>query len=128
MVSKAGSTQHSLWTQQFEMLCKMLPPKSDRSKRGLFNFVGKLSSSLFGTATQEEVDEIREVSSALQNRQEVIVKKQNIIIGVVNHLSQQQQLTQQKLSEVVNTTNAIEHVIRQTQWAMNSVAHNVEHQ
>lgn len=40
-------------------IATMLPHQSRRSKRGLFDFIGKIAKSLFGTATEDDIRAVR---------------------------------------------------------------------
>jgi len=61
---------------------------SRRSRRGLFDFVGKVSKSLFGTATAEDISNLQAGVDALGNQQTVIIENQNKLIGVVTEMSE----------------------------------------
>ena len=59
---------------------------SDRKRRGLFNFVGEISKSLFGTATSNDIEKLRKAHRNLEVNQQAIVQHQNKLIGVVQQL------------------------------------------
>ena len=61
-------TEHdkSLWTQRVDRLRSKLNRSPSRGKRGLFDFIGKASKSLFGTATTEDIENVKNVLRAMQ--------------------------------------------------------------
>ena len=71
-----------------------------RSRRGLANFVGKLSSWLFGTATEDDIKKLKEADRLLATTVEGVVKTQNVLVGRVNELGRVQR-------KIITTTNAI---------------------
>lgn len=67
-------------------------PISSKNKRGLFDFVGDISSSLFGTATKKQVNKLYEVvtkvnSGVLQTREKFneMTDKVAKVINITNH-------------------------------------------
>jgi len=73
-------------------------PPSRRSRRGLFNFVGDIASSLFGTPSASDFAALRDAQTALASSMDEIVTTQRETIGVVNALN----ANQQKISVAVN--------------------------
>ncbi|KAK3083806.1 hypothetical protein FSP39_003442 [Pinctada imbricata] len=76
MMSQVNSTVHQIHS----LLPQTHLPKPDkfigssRSKRGLFDFIGKISKSLFGTATSDEVATIRRHMQLLNRNNAKIAK------------------------------------------------------
>ena len=55
-----------------------------RSKRGLLNFIGKISRTLFGTATEDQVNDLRRVVNRLVSHRSVLTHEVSDLISVVN--------------------------------------------
>ena len=77
-----------------------------RSKRGLFDFVGKVSKYLFGTATEDENQAIQQAQRKLGNAVEGVVSVTNKIIGTVNHLGRTQVYISRQLNTLIARHNA----------------------
>ena len=64
--------------EHFKHEIEQLLPDSNansRNKKGLLNFVGKLSENLFGTATEEDVSELKDHIELLTNRTNLMTKE-----------------------------------------------------
>ena len=59
-------------------------PTRRRVKRGLINVIGDLSSALFGTATQAEVNQLRQVLRETQVGQRALFHNQEKMVSVIN--------------------------------------------
>lgn len=75
--------------------------RNGRRKRGFINAIGSLSKTLFGTATQGDVEKVRnKVNEILADNQEVkTVVKENIVC--INEIREQQLRIQGKTNELV---------------------------
>ena len=102
------------WTHRQRILSARMDPQVEmpnkRSKRGLFNFIGQLSSSLFGTATQEDVDNLRKCHNQLAGATEHLIDSHNQVISKVNKLQgkqneiiQQLNIQEERLKVLVNS-------------------------
>ncbi len=60
-----------------------------RYRRGLFDFVGEISNKLFGTATEEEVDECRRQLDRLSGMDQRVTHAYNKLITLVNQSHEQ---------------------------------------
>ena len=55
-----SNVTRQIWVERIRQIeSTMISPKGGRTRRGLFNIIGEISRKLFGTATEEEVDETR---------------------------------------------------------------------
>ena len=108
-------TQLHLWQWKVEQshyminsILVQIPKPKDRSsesmpnriKRGLFNFVGDINSYLFGTATQEQIDEVETKLSAVKDAQQ----QEMAIIASNSHILEQHK---DKINDLVTTVNEI---------------------
>jgi hypothetical protein len=57
----------------------------NRNKKGLINLGGKFAKSMFGTATDEDVQKLRAIVDETRGNQEEIVHHIKELITVVNH-------------------------------------------
>ena len=60
-------------------------PTISRKKRAILGFIGEISKSLFGTATQKEVDALSEIVEKSRSSVENVVHSVNYLISFVNH-------------------------------------------
>ena len=74
-----------------------------RSKRGLLNFVGGLSKSLFGTATEEDVASVQAGLDQLTDRVEILFTANNKLTGVVNKMGDEIQRQSARIDGAVTT-------------------------
>ena len=78
------------WTEILNAL-KMDPrkyTKTQRPKRGLFNFIGSLSSTLFGTVSQAQLDKVKAQISSLANSSQQVLHQTDYLLTMVNHTAQ----------------------------------------
>ena len=71
------------WMQRLTNLRTLIPVPS-RKRRGLLDFVGKLSKSLFGTATSADVERIAKVVETVAASQGKVLHRVNDLLMVVN--------------------------------------------
>jgi len=72
--------------------------RNTRKRRGLFNFVGDIGSSLFGIPSASDINALKEVNTQLANELTGVVTVQRKVIGRVNKLGKKQQ----EIAGVVN--------------------------
>ena len=86
-----------------------------RTKRGLINFIGQLSNSLFGTATESEITEIREKIEENRQLNQDISTWQKQYIAVVNRTKNEvienRKLLNNITSNMYQVTDAIKYII-----------------
>ena len=83
----------SMWLKRLDRLKPTLDASDSstnfrivtRQKRGLINFVGKISKTLFGTATSEDVERIGRILQQSSKEQSKIVHRVNDLLTIVNH-------------------------------------------
>ena len=85
----AGTTRN-VWEQRIrDMEATLTPPSQMLSKtqikRGLFNFVGEIGSPLFGTATEDQVAQLKRHIAKAQRTNRRIVHATSELISVVTH-------------------------------------------
>ena len=76
----------------------MLP--NTRIKRGLFNFVSEIGATLFGTATEDQVAQLKHYITKAQRTNRRIVHATNELISVGNETSAEVSLNRQHLVAV----------------------------
>ena len=101
-----------------------------RQKRGLFDFIGKASHFLFGTATSKEVNDVKDTLRELGTNQGRIRHDMVRFASVVNHTFDEMNKTRQMLKDVndfaikgLTYTNTALHLLQR--WTN---AFNVRHQ
>ena len=76
-----------------------------RSRRGLFNFIGHIASTLFGVATSSDTGTLKTANSRLATEVEGVVREQGRVIAKVNLLGRAQQAIETKVNELVDAQN-----------------------
>jgi outer membrane murein-binding lipoprotein Lpp len=82
------------------------PPKlhhevrTKRRRRGAIDFIGDIGSSLFGLATEKELDQVASAVEELGERQETIVEHQNQLIGAVDALAREANRSRAAVAEL----------------------------
>lgn len=84
-----------------------------RHRRGLFNFVGKLSSTLFGTATITDVDNLRRAHNGLTTAVQQVVQDQSKLLASVNTLKEKQDQIIQEVNDQALIVNQLSQQVRQ---------------
>ena len=97
-------TTHNVWEQRIaDIEATMATPQSlpiTRIKRGLFNFVGEIGATLFGTATEDQVAELKRQIVKAQRTNRRIVHTTYELISVVNQTRAEVTLNRQHLIAV----------------------------
>ena len=98
-------TTRNVWEQRIrDMDATMTPPSqmrpNTRIKRGLFNFVGEIGATLFGTATENQVAQLQHHITKAQRTNRRIVHATNELISVVNQTRAEVSLNRQHLVAV----------------------------
>ena len=97
-------TTHNVWEQRIaDIEATMATPQSlpiTRIKRGLFNFVGEIGATLFGTATEDQVEELKRQIVKAQRTNRRIVHTTYELISVVNQTRAEVTLNRQHLIAV----------------------------
>ena len=93
-------TTRNVWEQRIhDMEATMTPPSqmlpNTRIKRGLFNFVGEIGATLFGTATENQVAQLKHHITKAQRTNRRIVHATNELISVVNQTRAEVSLNRQ---------------------------------
>ena len=76
-----------------------------RKKRGLFNFIGDIASSLFGTPSASDFEALKFAQSALGETVDAVIKTQTSVIGVVNTLNANQKKITDSVNDVTQRVN-----------------------
>ena len=90
-----------LWTQRVDIVDRLwskLNRSPSRGKRGLFDFIGKASKSLFGTATTEDIENVKNVLRAMQQTTSTSVHRVNELLVVVNHTNKDIQINRNRIN------------------------------
>ena len=87
--------------------------RTDRVRRGLFDFVGDIASSLFGIPSAEDIRSLKHANKILASEMEGVVTSQRKVIAKVNMLGRRQQEIASKVNEIVEhqkiENSAIQH-------------------
>ena len=109
------------YVRAFENLKEAFPlppgpnvPMSPRQKRGLFNFMGDIASSLFGTPSASDLEALQSAQAALAETVDTVVDTQKAIIGVVNTLNENQQKVAGAVRRVTRQVNTLTDQLTQT--------------
>ena len=81
---------------------------SDRNKRAILPFVGKVMSFLFGVSTVENVNRIRSSLVQLGNRQEQVIDVLATSFSLINKTNQEIHINRQAISRIANATAALQ--------------------
>ena len=98
-------TTRNVWEQHIrDMEATMTPPSqmlpNTRIKRGLFNCVGEIGATLFGTATENQVAQLKHHITKAKRTNRRIVHATNELISVVNQTRAEVSLNRQHLVAV----------------------------
>ena len=91
-----------VWLKRLGYLTSKLLKFQLRRKRGFFNFIGSISKTLFGTATSEDVENIRKVLRNMQHTGASTTYRVNELLLVVNHSNTDIQINRNRLNLVNN--------------------------
>ena len=97
-------TTRNVWEQRIrDMEATMTPPSqilpNTRIKQGLFNFVGEIGATLFGTATEDQVAHLKHHITKAQRTNRRIIHANNELISVVNQTRAEVSLNHQHLTK-----------------------------
>ena len=119
MLNTARNGQLIDMTAYFTRLRRLQAPP--RRKRGLVNAVGEITKSLFGIATEKDVNAIRNTVNDLvaeSNRRKKAVRD---LVVCVNRTIELQQQIQEKVNVLVNHVNALQENIEELTSIYNQV-------
>ena len=86
--------------------------KPYRFKRGAFNILGSISNVLFGTATQEQVDEIHNKIQSIDRLTEKERVMLNVHSSILNMTIREMRSMESALSKLQETTDLSSRIIR----------------
>lgn len=105
------------WLHRLEVLKQWLQPEasvlSSRHRRGLFDFVGRLSSTLFGTATASDVDNLRRAHNGLVTTVQQVVQDQSKLLASVNSLKAKQDQIIHEVNDHALMVNQLSRKVKQ---------------
>lgn len=90
-----------------------------RNRRGLFNFVGEIGSTLFGIPSPSDLNALKRVNRKLAGAVQGITTVQRQVIGKVNLLGRKQQQIIETLNQVIDGQDYIREVFSNLQKWMN---------
>ena len=95
------------WDGRFETIIgRCIKPRqwwrvnSPRVKRGLFNFIEQASHFLFGTATSEEIDNVKDTLQQIGNNQAKLAHDITRFASVLNHTYEEIEITRKQLNSL----------------------------
>ena len=104
---------------------------STRQRRGLINFVGDLSKTLFGLATQGDIDAVKQGIDQIADQTQLLLTSHNKLVGVVNKVGAEQIKQMEKVNELINRTNVLHTDIKATslyvEWAARNMTGMMHH-
>ena len=112
------NNQKDSWRRQLDLLKTDQTVTFDynkREKRGLFDGVGKASQWLFGTATQQEVDDIRKEMQDVSLSNRHVSHKTDKLVTIVNQTRIEAAETRDKLNELGADYNSLKNQT-ESQW------------
>ncbi len=101
--------------ERVDRLQQRIARTHQRQKRGLFNFVSSIASSLFGIPSASDLESLKEVNRVLASEVEGIVDTQRKVIGKVNLLGRQQQVLAGRVDQVIQHIQSQEDAILELQ-------------
>ncbi len=96
--------------RRLDGLRQRIAHQSKRQKRGLFNFVGNIASSLFGIPSSDDISLLAQANKRLASATEGVVRTQRAIVAKVDILGH----NQERLAAAIN--NVIDHQQEQVVW------------
>ena len=82
-----------------------------RVRRGILNFVGDLSSKLFGTATESEIEGLQTEVQHVQQREATLYHNQEKLVSVVNKTRQQAVINHQDIVRLSSNVQTLSNTI-----------------
>ena len=79
--------------------------KRSRQRRGLFNFIGDIGSTLFGIPSASDISSLKKANQRLATEVQGVVTVQRKVIAKVNLLGQKQQEMLGSINSLIETTN-----------------------
>ena len=96
-----SNVTRQIWVERIRQIeSTMISPKGGRTRRGLFNIIGEISRKLFGTATEEEVDETRRRIDAVSNINRRVIHVVNNLVTIVNQTHNQVKQHRRHIREI----------------------------
>ena len=86
---------------------------TQRTKRGLFNFIGDIGSALFGIPSASDIHALAEANKQLAEEVEGVIVTQQRVVAKVNLLGRQQQQIVGKVNAIIDQQRRQEHHIKQ---------------
>lgn len=89
---------------------------AQRTRRGLFNFVGTIGKSLFGVATESDIKQLQDAVNNNRDSLSVISHQHNEMLIIVNATRFQVLENHQTINDLINTTNALREWVAETNY------------
>lgn len=89
----------------------------ERRKRGLLNFVGGLSKTLFGTATEADLQQVRQAISRIRRSNRHIAHFAEEYKTVIDHAVKQQQADGRRIEAMVGIIKELRNITSGMYWA-----------
>ena len=96
-----------MWMRRLSKLTSKLNRSRSRVKRGLFNFIGEASRSLFGTATVRDVQQIRRIIRDMKKNGATATHRINELLLVMNHSNIDIQINRNRINLVSQRINKL---------------------
>ena len=81
--------------------------KSIRNRRSPFNFIGSIARTLFGSATEDQVEDLEEIVKQAAVRQDILFHNQEKLASVLNKTKQEAQINQQNIQKIYKDVSAL---------------------
>ena len=101
-----SSEMRNKWRNRLDLLLdldirsRVVESSKARKKRGILDFVGQLSKSLFGTATIADVQRIAKAVQESRGQQTKVIHQVNSLLTIVNHSNHDIQINRDRLNTV----------------------------
>jgi len=114
------------WTGELQRLRAHLPEvSSSRTKRGLVDVVGIISQSLFGTATEQEIRELRRKVLANRNSLNGILHIQNQFLSIVNVSHNEVIKNRDAINNLTHSMHELKHWVARILVNINEYVHGI---
>ena len=114
--NKSRFIRLKFWNNELNRLEHQLNTSAPRPKRGILDIVGQISKSLFGTATNADVSEVRNKINENRDSLNAVIHHQNDMLTIINITRQEVEDSRSALNQLINGTNELR------QWATSAMS------
>jgi hypothetical protein len=118
------STTRLVWKHQLERLRVQVASwrtGRSRSKRSIFGFLDPVYRSVFGLATEKEIQECRQIIDESRKSEQYVTHKVNQLISVINHTRHYVQENRMKINDLVDYTQSLSTSLAELKSKLNGI-------